>query len=124
MPLIFHGDGIRADLCGFRGIPQNAQAGNYTLVAADAGKQIFHASGAGSGDTYTIPANSSVPFEVGTAVTFFNLDSNALTIAIASDTLTLAGTTTTGSRTLAQNGVATAVKVASTSWLISGAGLT
>lgn len=109
---------------GFKGIPQNSQSGNYTLVLADAGKHIVHASGAGSGDTYTIPANSSVAFPVGTVVVFVNADSNSVTIAITTDTLTLGGTTTTGSRTLAQNGVATAVKVSSTSWLIFGVGLT
>jgi hypothetical protein len=108
---------------GFKGIPQSTQSGNYTLVLADAGKHIYHASGAGSGDTYTIPANASVAFPVGTAVTFVNLDSNSVTIAITSDTLTLSGTTTTGSRTLAQNGYAVALKVTSTSWLISGPGL-
>ena len=35
----------------------------------------------------------------------------------------LAGVGTTGSRTLPANGIATAVKVASTEWLISGVGL-
>lgn len=104
-------------------IQQNAQTGNYTLVIADAGKHIYHASGAGAGDTYTIPANSSVAFPVGTTITFANSASDSVSIAITSDTLTLAGTTTTGSRTLAQNGIATALKVTSTSWLISGSGL-
>lgn len=118
------GDGLTATMAGFRGIPQNAQTGNYTIVAADAGKHIFHASGAGSGDTYTLPANGSVAFPVGTAITFGNLDSNAVTIAITTDTLYLAGTGTTGSRTLAQYGIATAVKVTSTAWIISGTGLT
>lgn len=108
---------------GFRGIPQNAQTGNYTCVLGDAGKHIYHAFGDGAGDTYTIPANASVAYAVGTTLTFVNLDSNSVSIAITSDTLTLAGTTTTGTRTLAQNGIATAVKITSTSWLISGTGL-
>lgn len=121
---IEQGDGLDADAAGFRGIPQNAQTGNYTLVAADAGKHIYHASGAGSGDTYTIPANGSVAFEIGTAVTFVNMDSNAVSIAITTDTLYLASTGSTGTRTLAQYGVATAIKLTSTTWVISGAGLT
>jgi CubicO group peptidase (beta-lactamase class C family) len=45
-------------------------------------------------------------------------------IAITSDTLRLAGGTSTGQRTLAANGMATAVKVASTTWYINGTGLT
>ena len=121
---IVQGDGLTADLAGFRGIPQNAQTGNYTLVAADAGKHIYHASGAGSGDTYTIPANGSVAFPVGTSITFINMDSNAVSIAITTDSMYLAGTGTTGTRTLAAYGVATAVKITSTAWIISGAGLT
>jgi hypothetical protein len=36
----------------------------------------------------------------------------------------LAGVGTTGSRTLAPFGMATAVKITSTSWMISGSGLT
>jgi hypothetical protein len=118
------GAGLDVDMAGFRGIPQNAQAGNYTLVAADAGKHIFHASGDGAGDTYTIPANGSVAYEVGTSVTFINMDSNAVSIAITTDTMYLGGTGTTGTRTLAQYGVATAVKMTSTTWIISGSGLT
>jgi hypothetical protein len=118
------GAGLDVDACGFRGIPQNAQTGNYTLVAADAGKHIYHASGAGAGDTYTIPANGSVAYEIGTSITFVNMDSNALSIAITTDTMNLAGTGTTGTRSLAQYGVATAVKIDSTAWIISGTGLT
>lgn len=118
------GAGLDVDMCGFRGVPQNSQSGNYTTVAADAGKHLLHPSGGGSGDTFTIDSNANVAYEVGTAITFVNMDSNAVSIAITSDTLRLAGAGTTGTRTLAQYGVATAVKVASTVWLISGTGLT
>jgi hypothetical protein len=120
---VVQGDGLDADACGFRGVPQNAQTGNYTLVAADAGKHIYHASGAGAGDTYTIPANSSVAFEIGTAVTFVNIATDSMSIAITTDTMNLAGTGLTGTRTLAQYGIATALKVTSTLWIVSGTGL-
>ena len=46
-----------------------------------------------------------------------------VTIAITSDTMRLAGVGTTGSRTLAANGIATAIKLTSTEWIISGSGL-
>lgn len=108
---------------GYRNIPQNSQSANYGLVQSDSGKHILHPNGAGAGDTYTIPANASVAYEIGTVLTFVNRDSNNLTIAITSDTLILAGTTSTGSRTLGQNGVATAIKVESTVWIISGTGI-
>lgn len=116
-------DGSDVDAIGFRGVPQNSQTGNYTCVMADAGKHIIHPSGAGAGDTITIPANGSVAYEIGTCITFINGDSNSCSIAITTDTMTLAGTTTTGTRTLAQNGIATAIKIASTSWIINGTGL-
>lgn len=115
--------GGTAFFIGYRNIPQNIQAANYTLLVTDAGKHIYHANGAGAGDTYTIPANASVAYVIGTVLTFINSDSNAVSIAITSDTMTLAGTTTTGTRSLAQNGVATAVKVTATAWIISGTGL-
>lgn len=109
---------------GFREVPQNSQSANYTLVLADSGKHILHPNGGGAGDTFTIPANASVAYALGTAITFINRDSNSISIAITSDTLVLANSTSTGTRTLAQNGVATAVKVESTLWVISGTGLT
>lgn len=110
---------------GFRDIPQNSKSAAYTLVAADAGKHIFHPSADTTARIWTIPANSSVAFPIGTAVTFINqVTAGVITIAITSDTMRLAGLGTTGSRTLAANGVATAVKVTSTEWIISGTGLT
>jgi hypothetical protein len=107
----------------FRNIPQNAQTGSYTLVLADSGKHIYHASGAGAA-TYTIPANGSVAYPIGTAVTFINLSSTSISIAITTDTMYLAKDGTTGTRTLAQYGSATAIKVDTTIWMISGSALT
>jgi hypothetical protein len=108
---------------GYLGMPQNAQTGSYTLVAADAGKHIYHAAAAGAA-TYTIPANGSVAYAIGTAVSFINLSTTAISIAITTDTMYLSSAGTTGTRTLAQYGTATAVKVTSTAWIITGSGLT
>lgn len=105
------------------GANQSSQSSNYTLVLTDANKHILHPSGGGASDVFTIPANASVAFPLGTIVTFVNDDSNAVSIAITTDTLTLAGAGSTGTRTLAQNGIATALKITSTKWLISGVGL-
>jgi hypothetical protein len=110
---------------GYRNVPQNSQSAAYTLVLADAGKHIFHPSADTTARTFTIPANSSVAYPIGTAITFVNQNgAGVITIAITTDTLRLAGAGTTGSRTLAANGVATALKVTSTEWIISGTGLT
>ena len=115
------------DSVGFRNIPQNAQTGSYTMVLADSGKHIFHASGAGAA-TYTIPAASSVSYPLGTAITFVNLSTTSISIAITTDTMYLSSAGTTGTRTLAQYGSATAIKVSGVSsaglWVISGSGLT
>lgn len=106
-------------------LQQNSQSADYTLTIDDAGKQIFHPSADTSARTFTIPANGTVAFAVGTAITFINQNgAGVITIAITTDTMRLAGDGTTGSRTLAANGIATAVKVTSTEWLISGTGLT
>lgn len=113
------------NVVGFRHIPQNSNSAPYTLVLADAGKHILHPSADTTARTMTIPANASVAFPIGTAVTFVNQASaGVMTIAITTDTMRLAGAGTTGSRSLAANGIATAVKVTSTEWLISGTNLT
>jgi hypothetical protein len=110
---------------GFRSIPQNSQSAAYTLVLADSGKHIFHPSADTTARTFTIPANSSVAYPIGTAITFINQNgAGVVTIAITTDTMRLSPAGTTGSRTLAANGSATCIKVTSTEWLISGSGLT
>lgn len=101
---------------------QNSQSADYTLVLTDAGKQIFHPSADTNNRTWTIPANSSVAFPVGTMITFTNM-ANTITIAITSDTLVFAGPGSTGSRSLAANATATIQKMTTTSWMVSGAGL-
>jgi hypothetical protein len=108
----------------FTGVPQNSKSAAYTLVAADANKHILHPSADTTARIFTIPANASVAFPVGTAITFVNQNgAGVVTIAITTDTMRLAGVGTTGSRTLAANGMATALKVTSTEWIISGSGL-
>lgn len=106
---------ITATTLGFRGIPQNAQGAAYVLVLADQGKHIAITTGG-----VTIPANASVPFPIGATAVVFNNSASPQTIAITSDTLRQAGTTNTGTRTLAAYGLATLVKTAATVWVVSG----
>jgi len=107
---------------GYMGLPQNASlTSNIAVVASDAGKHIYSTSTR----TATIPANSNVAMPIGTTISFVAGSGATVTIAITSpDTMYLAGPGTTGSRTLAPFGMATAVKIASTAWIISGNGLT
>lgn len=109
---------IATNSVGFRGIPQNAQAGGYTLVLTDTGKQIANTTGG-----WTIPANSGTAFPIGSTVVLYNNSASGQTVAIITDTLRQAGTANTGSRTLAQRGLATVTKIAATEWVISGAGV-
>lgn len=109
---------IAADTIGYRGLPQNSQTAGYTLALSDAGKHISITTGG-----VVIPANGSVAFPIGTTIVVFNNSGSNQTISITTDTLRQAGTANTGSRTLAQYGLATMVKMTSTMWVISGAGL-
>ena len=104
-------------------IVQNSQSAAYTTVLTDAGKHILHPTADNNARTFTIDSNANVAYPIGTTITFVN-QINTVTIAITSDTMVLAGAGTTGSRTLAANGIATAIKIAATVWLINGTGLT
>jgi hypothetical protein len=112
------------DAVGFRNIPVNSQTAAYTTVLADSGKVIFHPSTDANARTFTIDSNANVAYPIGTALTFINMTSQVVTIAITTDTMYLSSAGTTGSRSLAQYGSATAIKMTSTTWLISGSGLT
>ena len=99
-----------------RDIPQNAKTSGYTLELTDAGKHISITTGG-----VTVPASI---FSIGDAVTIYNNSGSGQTITQGSSTtVRLAGTATTGNRTLAQYGVCTILCVASNVFVISGAGL-
>lgn len=100
-----------------RDIPQNSQTSAYTLVAADNGKHISITTGG-----VTVP---SAIFSAGDVISVFNNSASNQTITQgASVTMYLAGSATTGNRTLAQRGICTVLCVASNTFVISGAGLT
>ncbi|WP_128934020.1 hypothetical protein [Bradyrhizobium zhanjiangense] len=106
----------------YSGIPQSIKSAAYTTVLADAQTQILHPASDNNARTFTIDSNANVAYPIGSAITFIN-EINTVTIAINSDTMVQAGTGSTGSRTLAANGMATAIKITSTKWMIYGSGL-
>lgn len=106
---------------GYLEVPQNSQGTGYTTVLSDSGKHLYFSAGSA---TITIAANGTVAYPLGTVLTFINMNASSCSIAISTDTMYLAGTGSTGTRTLAQYGMATAIKTATTTWLISGSGLT
>jgi hypothetical protein len=110
-------DLIQADILAAKTVPQNAKTSAYTLAIGDVGKHISITTGG-----VTVP---SAVFAAGDIISIYNNSSSNQTITQgASVTLRLAGTATTGNRTLAQRGIATVLCVASNEFVISGAGLT
>ena len=105
-------------------LPQVSQSAAYTAILSDAGKHILHPSADTTARVFTIPANASVAYPIGTTLTFVNQNAaGVITISITTDVMRLAVSGTTGNRTLVANGIATAVKITATEWLISGMGL-
>jgi hypothetical protein len=110
---------IAADTIGYRGIPVNSQTAGYTLTLADASKFIRITTGG-----VAIPANGTTAFPIGSVITVYNDSASSQNITITTDTLRLAGTATTGTRAVAQRGIATLLKVNTTEWVASGVGVT
>lgn len=111
---------------GFLHVPQNPQNPatglSYVCTLDDAGKHIYTTT---SGTTLFIPVSSSVSYPLGTVLTFINGSAGNVTVGIlGADTLQLVNAASTGSRTLATTGMATAIKITTTKWYISGQGLT
>lgn len=96
-----------------------------TFAMGDGNRTFLHPSADTTARTWTIPANSSVPYAVGTVFTFINQASaGVITIAVTTDSLTLIGAGSTGNRSLAANGRAVVEKVTAEQWVISGTGVT
>ena len=98
-----------------RALPPNAQSGSYTLVAGDVGRHVSTTAG--------VTVNTSV-FSVGDVVSIYNNSGSSITITQGTSvTLRLAGTATTGNRTLALRGLATLLCVAAGEFVLSGSGV-
>jgi hypothetical protein len=112
------GGSISDSVGNVRSIAIRNTATSYVLTAADNGQMVSITTG-------SVTVNTGVfasPF--GQTVSVYN---NAVTsmsiLAGAGVTLRLAGTLSTGTRTLARYGVATMICVASNTFVVSGAGL-
>lgn len=104
---------------GYLEIPQNAQAGAYGLVLTDSGKHIYHALGDGA-QAITIPANASVAFPIGSAITIVNDSATSITVVITTDVLMYANVGAITTLTIPQYNQATILKVLATQWNASG----
>lgn len=110
-----------SSVSGGGGFTQNIQSANYTLVLSDSGKQIFHPSADTTARTFTIPANSSVAYPIGTELTVINQFGAGTVTLSSTDTLRLANTGTTGNVLVSTGGMAQLIKVTATEWLVNGA---
>ena len=111
------GAAVSDSIGNLRTIVVNNQTTSYTLVATDNGKVISITTGG-----VTVPASI---FSAGQNIVIYNNSSSTQTITQGSSvTMTLAGSTTTGSRSLASYGVATVLCTASNTFVITGQGLT
>jgi len=109
-------------LAPFKGVPQNVKSAAYTLALADQGSHVYSANT--GAQTITLPTNASAAFPVGATISIVNDGTNNITVSPSGGvTLRLAGTATTGSRTMIPGSVATLVKVAADKWFISGTGV-
>lgn len=108
--------GVSDAVGNLRTIVQNSQSGAYVLVATDNGKFISITTGG-----VTVP---SAIFAAGQNVVVYNNSVSAQTITQGSGvTMTLAGTVSTGNRTLSANGIATIICTGSNAFLITGTGV-
>lgn len=106
-----------ANSIGFRGMPTSSQTQGslISLALSDFGKRVPNTTGG-----WTIPANGTVAFPVGTVILLHNDSASSQTVAITTDTLRLEGTTSTGTRTVSARGFCWLVKTAATEWYASG----
>ena len=98
-----------------RTLPTNPQSSVYTTIASDSGKIINTSA--------NITVNGAI-FSNGQAFSVYNNSASNISIISGTGvTVYLGGSATTGTRTLAQKGIATLAMVDSNTFVISGAGL-
>jgi hypothetical protein len=108
------------------GIPYIDFSTDLTLAVAHNGRKLVHPVGAGAGDVLTIPTDADGLFDDSQTTTVINLSADTVSIqeADSSVTLIVSPDGLTGTRTLAENGVATITWIDTDTWMISGSGLT
>ena len=109
----FSGSG--ANLTDLPGMSTSSKTAAYTLVAGDNNSLIR------TNSNITVPASV---FSIADATTIYNDSSSSISIVQGTSvTLRLAGSNTTGTRTLAQRGVCTVMCVGTNEFIITGSGL-
>lgn len=105
---------------GFRTIPGTVTNANYTIVATDSGRSLYHTDTS----SYAYLINTGVMSGGEAVVVVNNTSAGAITLTQGTGfTLRLANSGTTGSRTVAVRGVATIYYVSATEAYVTGAGV-
>jgi len=90
---------------------------NYTFVASDSGKTYYHPSADTTARTWTIPANSSVAYPLGTVICVDNFTGAGAITVTTTDTLSAGGTAgAVGAMTVAAGQRGFFHKMLSTTW--------
>lgn len=107
---------------GYRDIPQVTFSANATAALTDAGKHYYSTTAGNL--SITLPDNSSVAFPTGATLTIVvNAAGNVLVGQGTGVTLYQAGASATGNRVVGAYGLASVMKVAANTWVISGTGV-
>ena len=93
----------------------NAQVASYTLVIADAGKQVEISSA--TGVTLTVPTNAVAAFPIGTTIIIVQTGAGQITVAGSAGVTVNA---TPGLKLYGQWSTALLLKRATDTWLLSG----
>jgi hypothetical protein len=116
-----HGGGAFPNVeIGYKTIPQIVTNSNITINTTNSSGAHHYKTGT-SDISLTLPTGT-----IGTAITFVNdaASGNITILAGTGVTLQLGGTLTTGNRTIGPGGVATALAVTASKWIVSGTGVT
>ena len=98
-------------------IPKNSQTAAYTLQLTDVGKFVSITTGG-------VTVSSAVAFASGDVISIYNDSVSTQTITGSGVTLRLAGTPTTGNRTILPYGLGTILCVATNVFVVAGSGVT
>ena len=113
---------FRSFSIGYRDVPQVSFGANATAALTDAGKHYYSTTAGNL--ALTLPDNSSVAFPTGATLTVVvNAAGNVLVNQGTGVTLYMAGSSTTGNRAVGAYGLASVMKVAANTWVISGTGV-
>jgi hypothetical protein len=94
----------------------------YTFVLADANNELITASNA-SAQTYSIPTNANVAFQIGAQINIIQIGTGQVTInAVTSGTTTVLsnGATPAAPKLRTQYSSATLIKVGTDAWYVVG----